>query len=73
MAKIDVVRAWKDPVYRTSLRGVDAAGLPPHPAGLVELSDAALMAAGGLAGPALTTAPGCTEFSFHGFRRCCPK
>jgi mersacidin/lichenicidin family type 2 lantibiotic len=72
MAKVDIVRAWKDPVYRASL-GDTAASLPPHPAGLVELNDDELKSASGLAGIALTTAQTCTELSFRGFRRCCPK
>ena len=73
MAKIDVVRAWKDPVYRAELGAEERAALPSHPAGLVELSDEDLKSASGLAAIALTTAQTCTEFSFRGFRRCCPK
>jgi mersacidin/lichenicidin family type 2 lantibiotic len=72
MAKVDIVRAWKDPVYRATL-GEEAANLPQNPAGLVELNDDELKSASGLAGIALTTAQTCTELSFRGFRRCCPK
>jgi mersacidin/lichenicidin family type 2 lantibiotic len=38
MSESDPIRAWKDPAYRRSLveRGVT---VPPHPAGLIELSD----------------------------------
>jgi len=70
MNKIDVIRAWRDPEYRATL---SASELPPHPAGLVELTDEELERAAGLAGPAQTTAQTCTEFTFRGFRRCCPK
>jgi mersacidin/lichenicidin family type 2 lantibiotic len=73
MAKVDIVRAWKDSVYRASLGDSVAATLPPNPAGLVELNDDELKSASGLAGIALTTAQTCTELSFRGFRRCCPK
>jgi mersacidin/lichenicidin family type 2 lantibiotic len=37
--KIDIVRAWKDPVYRKTLTSEQLANLPPHPAGINELSD----------------------------------
>ena len=73
MAKIDVVRAWKDPVYRAGLDAGDLAGFPPHPAGLVALSDEDLKSASGLTAIANTTAQTCTELSFRGWRRCCPK
>lgn len=73
MAKVDIVRAWKDPIYRAGLDAGESAHVPPNPAGLVELSDAELKSASGLAGIALTTAQTCTELSFRGFRRCCPK
>jgi len=73
MAKIDVIRAWKDPVYRAGLAAADRAVLPQNPAGLVELNDEELKMASGLSGIALTTAIDCTEFSFRGWRRCCPK
>ncbi|TDE41378.1 mersacidin/lichenicidin family type 2 lantibiotic [Nonomuraea mesophila] len=33
---MDVLRAWKDPVYRS---GLDQAKLPSHPAGVVDLTD----------------------------------
>jgi mersacidin/lichenicidin family type 2 lantibiotic len=38
-----IIRAWKDPEYRTTLAG----DLPAHPAGLVELSDEDLMVVSG--------------------------
>ena len=70
MSKIDVIRAWRDPEYRASLRADE---VPSHPAGLVELTDEELVNASGLATAAQTTAQTCTEFTFRGFRRCCPK
>jgi mersacidin/lichenicidin family type 2 lantibiotic len=48
MSHIDVIRAWKDEEYRASLSADELAGLPAHPAGLVELSDTELdVVAGG--------------------------
>jgi len=45
--KIDVVRAWTDEAYLTSLSDAERAMLPSNPAGLIELTDAEL---GGIAG-----------------------
>jgi mersacidin/lichenicidin family type 2 lantibiotic len=70
---IDVIRAWNDPDYRSTLSAAELASIPPHPAGLIELSDDELARAAGLATAAQTTAQTCTEFTFRGFRRCCPK
>lgn len=67
---IDIVRAWKDPLYRAGLSPEEQAQVPNHPAGLLELSDEQIRS---VAGGALTTAQTCTELSFHGFRACCPK
>ncbi len=47
MAKLDIIRAWKDAAYRNSLSESERALLPDNPAGLIELSDADLIAAGG--------------------------
>lgn len=38
----DIIRAWKDPEFRARLENA-----PPSPAGLIELSDAALELIGG--------------------------
>ena len=46
MSHIDIIRAWKDEEYRLSLSDAERATLPDHPAGLIELSDADLNAAG---------------------------
>jgi mersacidin/lichenicidin family type 2 lantibiotic len=40
MSKLDVVRAWKDEQYRSSLTAEENAMLPANPAGAIELSDA---------------------------------
>lgn len=42
MSNLDVVRAWKDEEYRSSLSPTELALLPQNPAGLVELTDADL-------------------------------
>ena len=39
MSKADVIRAWKDPEYRSSLGQAELAALPENPAGAIELSD----------------------------------
>lgn len=45
MSNVDVIRAWKDQVYRESLTPEQWAVLPANPAGMVELSDSDLGAA----------------------------
>ena len=47
MSTRNIIRAWKDEEYRSSLTETERALLPEHPAGLVELSDAALDGAAG--------------------------
>jgi mersacidin/lichenicidin family type 2 lantibiotic len=56
MSKNNIVRAWKDPVYRNSLSQSERSALPANPAGSIELSDADL---GRVAGcrPKLIPAP----------------
>jgi mersacidin/lichenicidin family type 2 lantibiotic len=70
MNKNDVIRAWKDPLYRATLTQEAQASLPRHPAGITELSDDQLVT--GAASTPLTTALGCTEYTFHNWRSCCP-
>jgi mersacidin/lichenicidin family type 2 lantibiotic len=73
MSTVDVVRAWKDAGYRRSLSAEQLQRLPGNPAGPTQLSDDELMVAGGLAreeGIILTTALGCTEFTFHSWKSC---
>lgn len=71
MNKIDVIRAWKDPLYRASLRAEELDALPANPAGVIELGDDQLKAAGG--NRPNTTVDGCTFYTFHSWRACgCP-
>jgi mersacidin/lichenicidin family type 2 lantibiotic len=51
MSPNDVIRAWKDPVYRNSLTDAERSALPANPAGSIELSDTDL---GKVAGGVLT-------------------
>jgi mersacidin/lichenicidin family type 2 lantibiotic len=68
---MDIIRAWKDPFYRSRLSDRDLASMPGSPAGLVELSDDELRSASGLnAGMASTTCMCCTDTNRP--RRCCP-
>jgi len=72
MSELEVVRAWKDPVYRSTLEpGLLAAAA--NPVGDAPLSDDDLKEASWPSvGPVLTTAMTCTEYSFRGWRYCCP-
>ena len=38
----DIVRAWRDPLFRSSLSETDRAQLPENPAGMIELHGTAL-------------------------------
>ena len=70
MSELEIVRAWKDPVYRAGLDpGLLAAAASPI--GDPELSDDELKDASWQT-QVLTTAPTCTELTFQGWRRCCP-
>lgn len=73
MTKTEIIRAWKDPEYRSTLTDADLASIPSHPAGLIELDDEELARAAGLLVGAQTTAMTCTQYTFRGWRRCCPK
>jgi len=46
----EIIRAWKDSEYRSTLSERDLSLLPPSPVGLVELSDEILVLASGGAG-----------------------
>lgn len=70
MHKIDIVRAWKDPLYRATLSPEELAQLPAHPAGALELRDEQLKEASG--GLIVTTYRTCTEYSINHTRSCCP-
>ena len=47
MSNRNVIRAWKDQEYRLGLNEAERALVPEHPAGAIELSDAALAGAAG--------------------------
>jgi mersacidin/lichenicidin family type 2 lantibiotic len=47
MSASDAIRAWRDPEFRDGLSAAERAGLPAHPAGPVDLTDADLDAAVG--------------------------
>ena len=47
MNRLDIVRAWKDEEYRSSLTEAERAALPENPAGMAELSAADLEGAAG--------------------------
>lgn len=68
MKKVDVIRAWKDARYRSTLTSEELAQLPVHPSGPIELRETDLREVSGMVN---TTALKCTEFS-AGYRRCCP-
>jgi len=70
MNKTDVIRAWKDPLYRATLSEEEQSALPLNPAGIADLSDDQLMIAGG--SDVATTAPTCTNYTFLNWRSCCP-
>lgn len=55
MSNLDVIRGWKDEDYRRSLSHEQRAMLPEHPAGVIELSDEELDAAGGTLTTSLIT------------------
>lgn len=75
MLNADIVRSWKDARYRRSLSTQQLQTLPDHPAGPVMLTDQELKVAGGLAldedfSIPVTTALGCTDWTFHGWKSC---
>lgn len=75
MSKRDVIRAWMDPEFRSTLSSEQLAALPSHPAGLIELSDDELARAAGLESldtVAITVNSPCTDWTFRNNIRCCP-
>lgn len=50
MSKVDIIRAWKDQEYRSTLSADQLASLPQSPVGMIELSDEDLGRANGAAG-----------------------
>ena len=67
-----MVRAWRDPEYRSTLSSEQLATLPSHPVGLIELSDDELTSASGLDKVGITVLPPCSVWTFHNIVRCCP-
>jgi mersacidin/lichenicidin family type 2 lantibiotic len=59
MAKNDIIRAWKDPEYRSSLNAQECALLPASPAGAIDDGKLAEVA-GGM--PIITGWIPCTNF-----------
>jgi len=60
ISDIDVVRAWKDEEYRSSLTEDQRAQLPENPAGMIDLTDEAINeVVGGLTFPGITKLLGC--------------
>ena len=47
MSHAEIIRAWKDEAYRSSLSEAERETIPEHPAGLIELPDSALGEAAG--------------------------
>lgn len=62
MSNINIIRAWKDPIYRQSLSEEALAALPQNPAGLVELTDVQMETVGGAKWNSATTA--CDRVSY---------
>jgi mersacidin/lichenicidin family type 2 lantibiotic len=69
MNRVDIVRAWKDPVYRAGLSREEIASLPGHPSGFLEIDEEQLKSA---SGAVVTTNLACTMLSFNKWRSCCP-
>lgn len=70
MNKLDIIRAWKDELFRKSLSSDQQALLPEHPAGEVVLSDEEMARIHGGNGIVFTDNPrGCksTETQLHGW------
>jgi mersacidin/lichenicidin family type 2 lantibiotic len=59
--KFDIVRAWKDESYRSSLSSQEQAMLPENPAGALDLSDAELETIQGATNINGNVSGGCTS------------
>lgn len=68
MNKTDIIRAWKDPLYRARLSREQAAGLPDHPSGVLDLDEEQLKVAAGAI--PITTYRTCTAYTTRA--GCCP-
>jgi mersacidin/lichenicidin family type 2 lantibiotic len=47
MSQENIIRAWKDETFRNSLSAEERSLLPPHPAGILELTEAELQSVAG--------------------------
>jgi mersacidin/lichenicidin family type 2 lantibiotic len=70
VSTFDVIRAWKDEEYRSSLNADELARMPAHPSGLVELTDEELVAAQG-ATWVITSCP-CLSIAVSAATSCTP-
>ena len=61
MTNAEVIRAWKDPEYRTGLTESERSMLPEHPAGQLKLSDSDLHNQGLRSGVPTTFADSCVR------------
>lgn len=60
MSNIDIVRAWKDEDFRSTLTEAQRASLPANPAGAIELTELELSAVAGGVTTALCTSSAAT-------------
>ena len=73
MSKKNIIRAWKDPVYRNSLSENERAALPPNPAGAIEISDSDLGTVAGGEPPNSSLCTVCpTTFTCPTYITACP-
>jgi mersacidin/lichenicidin family type 2 lantibiotic len=61
MSNDNIIRAWKDPEYRSNLNAHDRALLPANPAGIAEIDDGKLAEVAGGAEPWYTPVFLCTH------------
>ncbi|HYX52248.1 MAG TPA: mersacidin/lichenicidin family type 2 lantibiotic [Candidatus Limnocylindrales bacterium] len=75
-SNLDVIRSWKDPKYRRSLTAQQLQAIPEHPAGSFMITEQEMKVASGLMmededfSIPLTTALGCTDYTFHSWKSC---
>lgn len=69
MKKDEIIRAWRDPDYFFGLSDAERAALPENPAGMIELSDEALLHVLGASGCATCcdTTECCTNCTCVGY------
>lgn len=79
MKELDVIRAWKDEEYRTTLTDAELLALPAHPSGIIELPESELGAVAGANTEDWSTIGCCQTIFLHcgltiGWRTvgCCP-